>query len=433
MLGRDIHGDRKLVRPVARDAAGFAQHPFADRQDQAGLFRQRDEFTRAYHTLRRVRPADQGLEALQPVCTQVVKRLEVQFEPAIADREPQIEFHLAASARLLVERGFEEVMVGLAVALGTIQRKIGVLHQGNAVLTVAGCNGNADAGRTHRLMPTEIDGAFEAGLDFVGQGGEIAVRFDVADQHGEFVSAEPRDAGLRQLLAKVGGGFAQQRVTGGMAHRVVDDLEIVEIDIGDEHAIVVFAQGQRLVQLLDEELAIGQPGQPVMQADMDDLALALGDRLDHSVEIGRQSPDLVLAFDGERRVFAASEFSHRDVEAVQRPCYATGDAKAERDDERQTGSDHPGEQIPQRGVLGERFAQRMFEHQARFDSVLQRGKARDVIEMIVLAPPFEDFPVLRATGPFRKIRPGGDARPHIDPSQFGQSIHFPRIERLRDH
>src|SRR5438046_2156110 len=52
---------RALRADERRPAAGFAQHPFADLQDEARLLRRLDEFRRADEAAMRVLPAHQGL------------------------------------------------------------------------------------------------------------------------------------------------------------------------------------------------------------------------------------------------------------------------------------------------------------------------------------------------------------------------------------
>ena len=56
-------------------------------------------------------------------------------------------------------------------------------------------------------------------------------RCDVLLEHDEFVAAEARDEILRpQHVAQPVGDRAQQLVAAGMAERVVDLLELVEVD-----------------------------------------------------------------------------------------------------------------------------------------------------------------------------------------------------------
>src|SRR5690606_31635311 len=127
---------RKILGPLGGSAAGLANDPFTDRDDQAGFLRQRNELRWADQTLRRMWPADQRLEPVERIVAEAVERLKVQLEAALADRDAQVEFHLAPHARLLVERGLEEVIAGLAFAFGAIEREVGVLHQRGSVVAV---------------------------------------------------------------------------------------------------------------------------------------------------------------------------------------------------------------------------------------------------------------------------------------------------------
>ncbi|MNZ38106.1 hypothetical protein D3C78_555700 [compost metagenome] len=50
-----------LIQPLAHLPAGLDEHPFANGNDQAGLFRQADETVGQQQALLRVLPAQQGL------------------------------------------------------------------------------------------------------------------------------------------------------------------------------------------------------------------------------------------------------------------------------------------------------------------------------------------------------------------------------------
>ena len=77
-------------------AAGLRQRPFAERQDQAAVFRHRDEHRRRHHALDRMAPARQRLEAGDDVALQVDDRLVVQLELVALDRLAQIHLDLRA-------------------------------------------------------------------------------------------------------------------------------------------------------------------------------------------------------------------------------------------------------------------------------------------------------------------------------------------------
>ena len=59
----------------------------------------------------------------------------------------------------------------------------------------------------------------------------------VLEQHAELVAAEPRQrVAFAQARPQQRADLAQQLVAGGVAARVVDDLELVEVEV--EHRVV---------------------------------------------------------------------------------------------------------------------------------------------------------------------------------------------------
>ena len=103
-------------------------------------------------------------------------------------------------------------------------------------------------------------------------------------QDDELVAAEPRhDVGLAHDLAQPLGDRAQQLVAAGVAQRVVDLLELVEVDEVYGERTAAPQGGERRVHLVAEEGAVGQVGQHVVARQMVDLGLgglALGDVLE---------------------------------------------------------------------------------------------------------------------------------------------------------
>ena len=67
--------------------------------------------------------------------------------------------------------------------------------------------------------------------------------FDTLYREGEFVAAGARyHVSAAQTLAQSGGGRLQQLVADGMAERVIDVLEVIEIEAQDRDAVVVASQ-----------------------------------------------------------------------------------------------------------------------------------------------------------------------------------------------
>ena len=89
--------------------------------------------------------------------------------------------------------------------------------------------------------------------------------FEVFAQNGELVTAKAGDViALAHELPEASGRFDEQLVAGGMAQRVIDLLESVEIESTARHgrraACLASACG-----LFDEQLAVGQAGEWIMK------------------------------------------------------------------------------------------------------------------------------------------------------------------------
>ena len=83
---------------------------------------------------------------------------------------------------------------------------------------------------------------------------------DVLEQDGELVAAEA-GRGVRAADARVeaAGDLDEHLVAGGVPERVVDRLEVVEVEEDDRQAAALAAAaGDRLAHLLGEHRAVGE-------------------------------------------------------------------------------------------------------------------------------------------------------------------------------
>ena len=414
-------------------AAGLAHHPFSNRQNKASFLCQRNELGRADKTLLRMLPADERFEALQPLFRKTVKRLEMQRELPVADRGPEVQFHLAAPAGLFVERRFEEVVIGLAVAFRAVERQVGVLHQRVAVRAVAGSDCDAEAGRTVGLMPIEGDRANETSLNASGKVSEVLLRSDIVDENGEFVAAEPRDKRLGQALPQMVGDIAQQRIACGVAERIVHDLEIVEIDIDHHQPFITAAPPNGARKLLHEQLPVRQVGEAVMEADMRNPPLALFDRVDHRVEAARQTADLVIGFDSDVGIASVADPARGFIEFLQRLRYGARDAKTQAHDQQQRENAQPADQPVEAVVLFKRSRQRMAQHQPRLQSGFHDGKLGNAVEYPVRIFALENQPKRMRIEIGRKIAAAYYVGIEFDCSKRPEPVHFAAIQRLGQH
>ncbi len=126
---REVDRDPDILGPFRRFEAGGAQHPFADREDQAGFLGERHEQAGRDHAAGRMVPADQRLEAGQLLGLGVDHRLILELELAARDRLPEVGLEDLPVLRLGVHFGGEEAIGAAARRLGRIESEVGVADQ----------------------------------------------------------------------------------------------------------------------------------------------------------------------------------------------------------------------------------------------------------------------------------------------------------------
>ena len=139
--------------PRLRLRARLAQHPFAERNDQARVLGDRDELRRRHQPLVRLRPAQQRFGAADAPRGEVDQRLVVQHELAVLERAPQVGLGREAAAHALGHLRAEELVVGAARLLGVIHRGVGVAHQRLGGVAVGRVERDADAAVGVQLVP----------------------------------------------------------------------------------------------------------------------------------------------------------------------------------------------------------------------------------------------------------------------------------------
>ena len=107
-------------------------------------------------------------------------------------------------------------------------------------------------------------------------------RVDALDEERELVSAEPgRGVGAAQAGADPRRDLDEQRIAGGVAERVVDALEVVDVEEDHRDARASLgAPPQPVLDLLAEERAVGEIGERVVVGLMRQLLLQLGEPRD---------------------------------------------------------------------------------------------------------------------------------------------------------
>lgn len=221
-------------------------------------------------------PAHQRLEAADVVPGDVDDGLIVELELARRKRPAQVVLQGARGLHLHVHRLLEEAHGAAPVALGAIEGKIRVPDEIVGRDAVGGAHGDADRGADDDLVTVDVVGFAQQRDDAVGEDGGIGRAGDGDLDDGELVAPHAGNrVGLAHEGAQPRGHHAEQTVAGGVAEHVVDALEVVEIEHVQGHHFAAPDTGERLLQALVEEHAVGQPGERVMQRHVHDPGLRL--------------------------------------------------------------------------------------------------------------------------------------------------------------
>ncbi len=192
------------------------------------------------------------------------------------ERHPQIEFEAPPPFHAIVHRLFEELVAAPAAGLRTIQGNLGVPEQAIGIKTFVGRKGDADAGVDDEMMTAEFVGNSDRLLDTHRQRGRLR-RIVYSDLHdAEFIAAQTGDrSGIADALLQPRRHRLQKIVADGMAERVVDGFEMVEIKHQHGKPPAPPDPSQRLLKALTKLGPVRQVGQGIMSGEVGDAGLGL--------------------------------------------------------------------------------------------------------------------------------------------------------------
>ena len=159
------------------------------------------------------------------------------------------------------------IAIGVAPPLfGQIHRGVGALHQLGRVVPIFRIKGDPDAGSGKDFVAAKHERLGECALDAQREGFGVGL-VGILDQDGELVSAEAgKGVLIAQATAQAASELAQQVITDIVAERIVDILEVVQID-KHQHQLFLIALRpvQRMAQAVEQQGTVGQAGQFIMQ------------------------------------------------------------------------------------------------------------------------------------------------------------------------
>ncbi len=190
----------------------------------------------------------------------------------------------------------EHLVVVAPAFLGMIHRGVGVPDHRFNVLAVVGVEADADAQGDVEPMATDEMGLGH-GLDQLFGGEDSVLRiFDFGQQHHEFVAPLAAD-GIREADARLQalGDRLQQLVADRMPERIVDVLEVVEVQIhqGDLLAMTL-RQRDRLRQTVVQQRTVRQTGEKVVLGHIGHLRGGLLGGLGHRLGANRRDDELFV-------------------------------------------------------------------------------------------------------------------------------------------
>src|SRR6266851_5709943 len=147
--------------------------------------------------------------------------------------------------------------------------------------------------------------------DLLGDAHHVARLGKVLDERDEFVAAETGDGvAFPQAHSQTTRGLLEQPVAEGVAERIVDELEAVEIEEQERHRLAITLRVvERMGEALVEHVAVGQSRQGVVRRDVEQILFGLLARHELADLAADDTHHLQ-----QRRIgiadFAAEEFQH---------------------------------------------------------------------------------------------------------------------------
>ena len=267
------HRLRALGAPAGQVGQSAVQNPGTQGYDQAGLLGDVDEVGRRHQPAPRMAPAHERLHTDHRASAQLDDRLVAQREGSRGDRPLQLGPHLEPVDGGQVEPRLVPPPPALPGTLGRVEGEVGLTeHLGGPACP--GCRGHADAHR-RRQPAGDVERGAESVHDPRGHLLDVGGVRGALDEYRELVPAEPCCRVARpQDAGEAGGDGDQEVVAHAVAHRVVDELEVVQVDEKDpNHTSATVAGTERPLDPIPEQHPVRQTGERVVERTVSELVL----------------------------------------------------------------------------------------------------------------------------------------------------------------
>ena len=218
-------------------------------------------------------PADERLNAPQRSGSQCEQRLVEEEELVVGDGPAQVEVEIVVGGDAGVPVGVKDAEASAAGAFGLVQGDVGLPQEHARAGQRVGRDDGADTGGDGEVGALPHEALADSSHRSTGDQACVGLGTQVGVQQNELV---PPDAGHRVTAPRDPGQapahLGQHRVTGVVAERVVDGLEVVEVDEEQPDTAMVAVQGcQGLGQAVHERQPVGHPGEAVVKGLVPEL------------------------------------------------------------------------------------------------------------------------------------------------------------------
>ena len=263
-----------VLAPLRLLAQGGFHHPVPQRHDQAGVFRQGNEFTRGHHAVLRVLPAHKGFcpcDTAGFVHLGLVEQQKLVLPQTVV----QFCFQRGAAVHGLLHVRVEKAQRVAPRVFRAVHRHIGLFEDFVHAGALPVQQRDADAGRAMVFVPRQVVGLCQVRAQHFAQHAGLAcglggVGAQVLQHHHELVSTQARHGiEFAHMALEAARHFREQHVAHLMPARVVQGLEVVQVykQHGRRHSRAA-AAGQHLLQAVYQQAAVGQLGQGIVKSQV---------------------------------------------------------------------------------------------------------------------------------------------------------------------
>ena len=156
----------------------------------------------------------------------------MQLKAAAHDRFAQIEFEGPPRLGLGVHPGLEELIISAPIRLGGVKGEIGILQEPIGLISVIGSHRDPDARIRDHMVPAEVQGLPHSLLYPRDQVHDVCCLLDASLYDRKFIPAQScNKVGIAHTAPQSAGNRYQQLIADWMTERIVDGLEVIEIEI----------------------------------------------------------------------------------------------------------------------------------------------------------------------------------------------------------